>query len=141
MSTAEKEPRSASDELKIVKDATCTFCGCVCDDMELTVENNRITKAKNACILGKAWFFNHAIEERPDATIAGEPVMIVDGFRYIQEDGDRLGWTSTGLLIATIALCFRSLRWVLVPIAVVQLTLVLTRAVLDLSQIRLSMVS
>jgi formylmethanofuran dehydrogenase subunit B len=64
----------ASSDLKIVKDATCTFCGCVCDDMELTVENNRITKAKNACVLGKSWFFNHHIEERPDATIEGRPV-------------------------------------------------------------------
>ncbi len=61
-------------ELKIVKDATCTFCGCVCDDMELTVEGNKITKAKNACVLGKAWFFNHHIEDRPEATIEGEPV-------------------------------------------------------------------
>ncbi|MFQ5731430.1 MAG: formylmethanofuran dehydrogenase subunit B [Planctomycetaceae bacterium] len=60
-------------ELRIVEDATCTFCGCVCDDMELTVENDRITKAKNACVLGKAWFFNHHVEDRPDATIQGKP--------------------------------------------------------------------
>ena len=31
--------------LTIVKNATCTFCGCVCDDIELTVEDNHITKA------------------------------------------------------------------------------------------------
>jgi len=59
--------------LRIVSDATCTFCGCVCDDMQLTVEGDRITKAKNACVLGKAWFFNHHIEDRPEATIRGEP--------------------------------------------------------------------
>ena len=55
MSTATAPPESEPDtpELKVVEDATCTFCGCVCDDMALTVENNRITKAKNACILGK----------------------------------------------------------------------------------------
>lgn len=44
------------NELKVVSNATCTFCGCVCDDIELTVEGNHITKAKNACVLGKAWF-------------------------------------------------------------------------------------
>jgi len=60
-------------ELKVVTDATCTFCGCVCDDMELTVEDNKITKAKNACVLGKAWFFNHHIDNRPDALIEGQP--------------------------------------------------------------------
>ena len=57
-----------SENTKIVPDATCTFCGCVCDDMDLTVEeHHRIIKAKNACVLGKAWFLNHGIEERPVA--------------------------------------------------------------------------
>lgn len=39
-------------ELKVVANATCTFCGCVCDDMELTVEGHKIAKAKNACVMG-----------------------------------------------------------------------------------------
>ena len=73
MSTAQVEPKVAPPPLKVVTDATCTFCGCVCDDMELTVEGTTITKAKNACVLGKAWFFNHHIEERPEATIEGRP--------------------------------------------------------------------
>ncbi|HMC67047.1 MAG TPA: formylmethanofuran dehydrogenase subunit B [Gemmataceae bacterium] len=63
-------------ELKIVENATCTFCGCVCDDMELTVEDHKITKAKNACVLGKAWFLNHHVEERPVATIEGKPATL-----------------------------------------------------------------
>lgn len=65
-----------STQLKVVENATCTFCGCVCDDMELTVENNHITKAKNACVLGKAWFLNHHIEERPVALIKGQPAPL-----------------------------------------------------------------
>ena len=73
--TPTKPLNSTNDngDLKIIEDATCTFCGCVCDDMVLTVENNRITKAKNACVLGKAWFLNHNIEERPEALIEGQP--------------------------------------------------------------------
>jgi formylmethanofuran dehydrogenase subunit B len=61
------------ENTKIVPDATCTFCGCVCDDMVLTVdlEHHRITKSENACVLGKAWFKEHAIEERPHALIDG----------------------------------------------------------------------
>ena len=66
-------------ELKIVTDATCTFCGCVCDDMELTVEGHKITKAKNACVLGKAWFLNHTVEERPVALIEGKPATLEEG--------------------------------------------------------------
>ena len=73
--------------------------------------------------------------------LAGEPVMVTDGFRYIEEDGTFLGWASTALLALTIALCFRSLRWVLIPLAVVQLTLLLTRATLVWSGLHLSMVS
>ena len=60
---------TAANQLRVVSNATCTFCGCVCDDMELTVEGHTITKAKNACVLGKSWFLNHHAEERP---IAGE---------------------------------------------------------------------
>ncbi len=77
----------------------------------------------------------------PQGMVAGEPVMIVDGFRYLERDGVRLGWTTTFLLMLTIVLCFRSFRWVLIPLAVVQLTLHLTRAVLVWSGFRLSMVS
>ena len=63
-----------SDNIRTVEHATCTFCGCVCDDMDLTVDLDakRITKAKNACILGRAWFAEHTIEDRPFALIDGK---------------------------------------------------------------------
>lgn len=62
-----------SENVRVLPDATCTFCGCVCDDMVLTVdlEHKRITKAENACILGKAWFKEHSHEDRPFALIGG----------------------------------------------------------------------
>ena len=62
-----------SESTRIVRDATCTFCGCVCDDMHLTVDDatHRITKAENACVLGRAWFKEHGIEERPFALVGG----------------------------------------------------------------------
>ena len=88
MSTVEKEVSTAgatTPELKVVTDATCTFCGCVCDDMELTVEGNKITKAKNACVLGKAWFFNHHIEDRPEATIEGRPASYEEAIEAAAE--------------------------------------------------------
>src|SRR2546428_419302 len=60
--------------LNVVKDATCTFCGCVCDDIELHAEGDRIVKARNACSLGDAWFKNHTAERLfPDALIDGKP--------------------------------------------------------------------
>src|SRR5438132_5301623 len=66
-------------ELRIVENATCTFCGGVCDGMGLTVEDHKITKAKNACVLGKAWFLNHHVEERPVAIIDGRPATLEEG--------------------------------------------------------------
>ena len=63
--------------LTIVKNATCTFCGCVCDDMELHADGDRIIKAKNACSLGEAWFRNHTAERLyPDALVDGKPATV-----------------------------------------------------------------
>ncbi|MFQ5889782.1 MAG: formylmethanofuran dehydrogenase subunit B [Gemmatimonadota bacterium] len=70
-----------SDGIRVVEGATCTFCGCVCDDMDLTVdlEQKRITKAANACILGRAWFKQHGLEERPFALIEGREASTDEG--------------------------------------------------------------
>jgi len=76
MATAE-----APSDRKVVKDATCTFCGCVCDDIDLTVENNHIVEAKRACVLGKAWFLNHDIDQRPACLIKGQPATLEEGYR------------------------------------------------------------
>jgi formylmethanofuran dehydrogenase subunit B len=61
----------------VVKNATCTFCGCVCDDIELHTEGDRIVKAKNACSLGESWFKYHTAEHLyPDALIDGKPATV-----------------------------------------------------------------
>ena len=79
MSIAETNTGDAAGEVKIVRDATCTFCGCVCDDIDLTVKDNQIVEAKRACILGKAWFFNHENDDRPACLIEGEKASVEDG--------------------------------------------------------------
>ncbi len=68
-----------SSDLKIVRDATCTFCGCVCDDIELHVRGQHIEKAKRACVLGKAWFLNHAVEDVPSCLIEGKAATVEEG--------------------------------------------------------------
>jgi formylmethanofuran dehydrogenase subunit B len=72
-------------DLRIVENATCTFCGCVCDDMVLTVQGNRIVEAKNACVLGKAWFLNHHVEDRPVALIEGRPAALEEAVQRAAE--------------------------------------------------------
>lgn len=44
--------------------ATCLGCGCVCDDIQLRVEANRIVDAGNACPLGAHWFGDGGIPSR-----------------------------------------------------------------------------
>jgi formylmethanofuran dehydrogenase subunit B len=64
-------------ELTVTKNATCTFCGCVCDDIELKSDGERIVETKAACVLGTAWFKNHTAERLyPDALIDGRPATV-----------------------------------------------------------------
>ena len=63
--------------LTVVNNATCTFCGCVCDDIELHADGTRIVKAKNACSLGEAWSKHHTAEHLyPDALVDGKPATL-----------------------------------------------------------------
>ncbi len=61
-----------------IKNAVCTFCGCVCDDIELTVapDGKSITRAGNTCELGRAWFLEHKVEEYPIALIDGKEASL-----------------------------------------------------------------
>src|SRR6202049_1121061 len=64
-------------ELTIVKNATCTFCGCVCDDIELHADGTKIVETKRACSLGESWFKNHTAEHLyPDALIDGKEASV-----------------------------------------------------------------
>jgi predicted RND superfamily exporter protein len=77
----------------------------------------------------------------PGGTVAGEPVMLRDGFAMLERDGNLLG-TSAGLLAGAVLLVsFRSLRWLVVPLAVVLLALWSTRGVLAVIGLKLTMVS
>lgn len=118
-------------------------------------------------------------EPLDDGLLAGEPVMITDGFRYVEQDGRRLATWTVLLLIVVLAYCFcplrwslavtaatlvaavrwdngwaalavlaacvlaglRPLRWVILPVCVVQGANLATRALLALCGWRLSMVS
>jgi formylmethanofuran dehydrogenase subunit B len=79
MSTVTAQPKVETPTFKIIKDATCTFCGCVCDDIDLKVEGHSIIEAKRACVLGKAWFFNHEVEDGPSCRIEGKPATVEEG--------------------------------------------------------------
>ena len=44
--------------MSIFQDVVCTFCGCLCDDLEVDVESNQIVKVKKACQNGRNKLLN-----------------------------------------------------------------------------------
>jgi predicted RND superfamily exporter protein len=73
--------------------------------------------------------------------LAGEPVMVVEGFDMLEKDGRRLWLWSTIMLAVTVIVCFFSFRWLIAPLAVVNWALLLTQATLVWTQLELTMVS
>ena len=41
-----------------IENVVCPFCGCLCDDIVVEVEDSRITAVKNACASGRSLFLN-----------------------------------------------------------------------------------
>lgn len=52
----------------------CTVCGCVCDDLTITVESGRIATADRACGLAEEWLSRQNSIAAPAAEIEGRPV-------------------------------------------------------------------
>ena len=46
--------------MPVVKAVTCPVCGCLCDDIELRVENGKIVKVKNGCAMCESKFFGYS---------------------------------------------------------------------------------
>ena len=117
------------------------------DDETTAIVLRLVAEAQAACPRGETIdairkvAAGHQKRYKFETYVVGEPVQIHDMFRYVRQDGAVLGWTSTGLLVIVILVLFRSLRWVLLPILIVQATLVWTKALLFLSGIQLTMVS
>lgn len=81
------------------------------------------------------------VADLPAGTVAGEPVMLRDGFAMLKRDGNLLGTASAILSGAVLLVSFRSLRWLVVPLAVVLLSLWSTRGILAVIGLKLTMVS
>jgi formylmethanofuran dehydrogenase subunit B len=58
-------------------DVACTVCGCVCDDLRLTVSGDRIAHVEGACRLAEPWFASLSLlSVRPPASIDGQPASL-----------------------------------------------------------------
>ena len=77
---------------------------------------------------------------REEVMLVGESVMVTDGFRMVQEDGRRLGRVATIALSLVVLVLFRSLRWTLIPVALVQCSLVASEAIVAMLHIQVTIV-
>ena len=50
--------------MPVINSVTCPICGCLCDDIEVTVENNEVVKMKNGCAMCEAKFIGYKGEHR-----------------------------------------------------------------------------
>lgn len=46
--------------MSVVRAVTCPVCGCLCDDIELTVQKGKIVKVKNGCAMCESKFLGYA---------------------------------------------------------------------------------
>jgi formylmethanofuran dehydrogenase subunit B len=92
----------------IVESSTCLACGCLCDDIRVKVQANRIVEAANACRIGLRWFLSpRPGEGHPIASIDGRPVELAEAIDRAAEIL-RLArapviWGLTGSTIETVA--------------------------------------
>ncbi|MBX3422129.1 MAG: MMPL family transporter [Pirellulaceae bacterium] len=76
-----------------------------------------------------------------EALVAGGPVLVDDVFSHLENDGQKLGIYSTLVMTLVIAIMFRNLRWMFMPLIVVHLALIWTKASMVIAGMKLSMVS
>jgi formylmethanofuran dehydrogenase subunit B len=63
---------------RIVGDIPCPFCACLCDDLQATESDGRVTQIERACELARPWFLGEATAERPVCRIGGKPATTED---------------------------------------------------------------
>jgi formylmethanofuran dehydrogenase subunit B len=59
-----------------VENVACTVCGCVCDDLRVTVDGGRVVRAEGACPLAEPWLMAQGTRHPPAAMIDGAPVSL-----------------------------------------------------------------
>ncbi len=57
-------------------DVVCPFCGCLCDDLEVTVEGGEIVGVKNACTISRSKFMNHSENRLQEPAIDGKKASL-----------------------------------------------------------------
>ena len=65
VATRDAERLDARESEVTVRDVACTICGCVCDDLAVTVRDKRIVGVQPGCPLAEPWFLSLGRLRRP----------------------------------------------------------------------------
>lgn len=65
--------------MAVFEHIACTVCGCVCDDLRVTVEDGAVVRAEGACSLAEPWLLSQGSRQPPTAEIDGRAVSPEEG--------------------------------------------------------------
>lgn len=73
-------PQAADNDLQCGADVLCLGCGCLCDDIQITLERGRLQTIDQACELGQQWFWHPQRISAADTTcrVRGKPASLAD---------------------------------------------------------------
>ena len=88
-----------------VKAVACPVCGCLCDDIELTIEDGRIVKVKTGCAMCETKFLNYRKHRILKPLVRKNGELVKTSFRKALEKAAKIlaeadypllyGWSST----------------------------------------------
>ncbi|MHA2003730.1 MAG: formylmethanofuran dehydrogenase subunit B [Candidatus Thorarchaeota archaeon] len=61
---------------EVFEDQVCPFCGCLCDDIRIEVENGKVIKNDNGCAISKAKYLNHHDDRIESPTVKKSTVSL-----------------------------------------------------------------
>ncbi|WP_460373862.1 formylmethanofuran dehydrogenase subunit B [Methanocalculus sp. MC3] len=96
-------PTISPEGTTTVQDVTCPLCGCLCDDIKLTLQDNRVVECQNACSVGNAKFLaqNRLMKPIKKVGDAWEETSYEEAIRYtadVLRNAKRpllFGWSGT----------------------------------------------
>ena len=57
-----------------LENVACTMCGCVCDDLKLSIVDGRISEVAPGCALAEPWLLGQSSSDVPSCTVDGQQV-------------------------------------------------------------------
>ncbi|HEV2972900.1 MAG TPA: formylmethanofuran dehydrogenase subunit B [Pirellulales bacterium] len=83
--TDENLPAVRDNASRIVTDVPCPFCGCVCDDLQVSVTSGRVAAAEGACEIARNWFLADRRVEPPSCRVRGSAASYEDALGQAAE--------------------------------------------------------